>query len=86
MIVDGENIILSLDSDRDEIISVYEFIKPRLEFIESINFEEDTPLVSSLLIQLLVSVKNSNPEIRISVLDDAVLSQRYGVLNWKIDE
>lgn len=86
MIVDGENLIISLDADRDEILNIHDFIKPRLEFIESINVEEDVPLVSSLLLQLLVSVKKSNPQIRISVIDDAVLSKRYGVLNWKIDE
>lgn len=86
MIVDGENLIISLDADRDEIISTYEFIKPRLEFIESISVEEDVPLASSLLLQLLVSVKKSNPEIQISVLDDAELAKRYGTVHWKINE
>lgn len=86
MIVDGENLIVSLDADRDEIISIFEFIKPRLEFIESISVEEDVPLVSSLLLQLLVSVKKSNPQITISVLDDNILEKRYGTLHWKIDE
>ena len=86
MIVDGENLIISLDADRDEIVSTYEFIKPRLEFIESISVEEDVPLVSSLLLQLLVSVKKSNPEINISVLDDNELAKRYGTVQWKMNE
>lgn len=86
MIVDGENLIISLDADRDEIMSTYEFIKPRLEYIESISVEEDVPLVSSLLLQLLVSVKKSNPEINISVLDDAELAKRYGTVQWKMNE
>lgn len=86
MIVDGENLIVSLDADRDEIMSTYEFIKPRLEYIESISVEEDVPLVSSLLLQLLVSVKKSNPEINISVLDDAELAKRYGTVQWKMNE
>ena len=86
MIVDGENLIISLDADRDEIMSTYEFIKPRLEYIESISVEEDVPLVSSLLLQLLVSVKKSNPEINISVLDDDELAKRYGTVQWKMNE
>lgn len=39
MIVDGENLIIPLDAERDEIMAIFEFIKPRIEFIKSISGE-----------------------------------------------
>jgi len=83
MIVDGENLIVSCDEAQDEIEELYDFIKPRLEYIDSITVESDVKLASSLLLQLLVSIKKSKPSIQINLLDGGVHESKfYGTMHW----
>jgi len=83
MIVDGENLIVSCDEAQDEIEELYDFIKPRLDYIESITVESDVKLASSLLLQLLVSIKKSKPSMNISILGGEVHESKfYGAMYW----
>jgi len=83
MIVDGENLIVSCDETQDEIEGLYDFIKPRLEYIDSITVEAGVKMESSLLLQLLVSIKKSKPSMQISLIDDGTHESKfYGKMHW----
>jgi len=83
MIVDGENLIVSFDEEQDDIEEFYTFIKPRLEYIESITVKSDVKITSALLLQLLASIKKSKPSIKVSIFEDSRLdTQMYGSMQW----
>jgi len=83
MIVDGENLIVSCDEAQDEIEELHDFIKPRLEYIETITVESDVKLASSLLLQLLVSIKKSKPSMKVTILDGGTHESKfYGTMYW----
>jgi len=88
MTVDGERLIISMDMDLDEVVELKEFIAPRIEYIDEIVFEEnEMPFVTSSLLQLLVSVKRTRPDMVIPFLDGGDADVKpFGKQYWKLHE
>lgn len=86
MIVDGERLIISMDMDLQEVGELKKFIEPRLEYIDEIVCEEeDVVFMTSSLIQLLVSVKENKPSMKIPVIDSQPYAiEPYGKIYWKL--
>jgi hypothetical protein len=86
MIIDGENLILSIDSFGVEADEILAFIKPRLEYIDEISFEEEiskeSPITTQLL-QFLISLKKSKPSLKIDLIDTLSFeSVTSGMVTW----
>ncbi|MDD5053403.1 MAG: hypothetical protein PHO27_11780 [Sulfuricurvum sp.] len=83
MLFDGDALTLSLDMSMEEIREFEAFVRPRLEYIETIEIEGEKPLKSSALLALLVSLKRSRPELSIPFLDKRKIHMDvYGTLHW----
>jgi hypothetical protein len=80
---DGDALTIDLSMDMEEIREFEAFVRPRLEYIETIEIEEGTLLKSSSLLALLVSLKRSRPELKIPFLEQGMTSSDvYGTLHW----
>lgn len=80
---DGDVLTIGLDMSMEEIREFEQFVRPRLEYIETIETEEGTVLRSSSLLSLLVSLKRSRPELNLPFLEQGVTaSSVYGTLHW----
>jgi hypothetical protein len=80
---DGDLLTIGLDMSMEEIREFEQFVRPRLEYLETIEIEEGTHLRSSALLALLVSLKRTRPELKIPFLDQGVTtSSAYGTLHW----
>jgi len=86
MIVDGERLIIGMDMDLGEVAELKQFIEPRLEYIEEIVAEEeDAVFMTSSLIQLLISVKQNKPSMKIPMIDNQPYRvEPYGKIYWKL--
>lgn len=86
MIVDGERLIISMDMDLQEVGELKKFIEPRLEYIDEIVGEEkEVVFMTSSLIQLLVSVKQNKPSMKIPIIDEQPYGvEPYGKIYWKL--
>lgn len=83
MLFDGDELTIALDMPMEEIREFEQFVRPRLEYIETIETEEGTALRSSSLLALLVSLKRTRPELKIPFLDKGLTaSGGYGTLHW----
>ncbi len=82
MQLDGDTIIIDANISKEEVLEFEEFIRPRIEYIETIEVEQKDEISSSTLISLLVSIKKSYPQIEISFLDKKYTSPLYGIINW----
>jgi hypothetical protein len=83
MLFDGDELTIALDMPMEEIREFEQFVRPRLEYIETIEMEEGTHLRSSALLALLVSLKRTRPEVKIPFLEKGVTaSDTYGTLHW----
>ncbi|MDQ1245322.1 MAG: hypothetical protein QG565_1663, partial [Campylobacterota bacterium] len=56
MKIDGDVLTIDLNMSIDEVIKFEEFIRPRIEYIEKIESEEQSILSSGSLLSLLVSI------------------------------
>jgi hypothetical protein len=86
MYVDGDRLIVSIDSDLAEVREIAEFVKTRLDFIEGVSFEEDKPASfgSSALFGLLAAMKNSKPKLDIALFNPLGFSLgAMGTLYWE---
>ena len=86
MIIDGENLILSIDSFGVEADEILALIEPRLEYIDEISFEEEiskeSPITTQLL-QFLISLKKSKPSLKIDLIDTLSFeSVTSGMVTW----
>lgn len=82
--IDGDTLNIPLDLTLDDVSMLKGFIEPRLEFIEEIGIEGDEKIVSSSLIQLLVSIKKAKPNIKIGLLDTPNYNAgTFGTMHWK---
>lgn len=80
---DGDVLTIGLDMSMEEIREFELFVRPRLEYIETIEVEENSVLKSSALLSLLVSLKRTRPELIIPFLDKGfIASSGYGTLHW----
>lgn len=80
---DGDVLTIGLDMSMEEIREFEQFVRPRLEYLETIEIEEGTLLHSSSLLSLLVSLKRTRNELKIPFLDQGfITSSVYGTLHW----
>lgn len=83
MLFDGDELTIALDMPMEEIREFEQFVRTRLEYIETIKVEEGTSLRSSSLLALLVSLRRTRPEVKIPFLEKgATVSDTYGTLHW----
>ncbi|MDQ1264594.1 MAG: hypothetical protein QG559_1595 [Campylobacterota bacterium] len=83
MKIDGDVLTIDLNMSMDEVVMLEEFIRPRIEYIEKIESEEQSILSSGSLLSLLVSIKKTRPDIEIPFLEKAqTTSSIYGTLHW----
>ncbi|MGP1449991.1 MAG: hypothetical protein ACTTJS_02535 [Wolinella sp.] len=82
--IDGDRLMLSLSMPLDEVKRLKDFLEGRLEYISSIEFEDDSELASSALLQLLFSVKKSRPEIEIPILEREITLGSFGRIGWRV--
>jgi hypothetical protein len=80
---DGDILTIGLDMSMEEVREFEAFIRPRLEYVESIEIEEGTQLQSSALLALLVSIKRTRNDVKIPFLDRGLITSGvYGTLHW----
>lgn len=83
MLFDGDELTIALDMSMEEIREFELFVRPRLEYIETIEVEEGTFLRSSALLALLVSLKRTRSQLNIPFLNQRVTAAcAYGTLHW----
>lgn len=83
MLFEGDELTIPLDMPMEEIREFELFVRPRLEYIDTIEIEEGTSLRSSSLLALLVSLKRTRPELKIPFLNKGLTaSSGYGTLHW----
>jgi len=80
---DGDVLTIDMTMTMEEIREFEEFVRPRIEYIETIDVEAGGELKSSALISLLVSLKRSRPELNIPFLKQGFsTSASYGTVHW----
>jgi hypothetical protein len=62
---DGDVLSIDIDMSIDEVQEFEEFIRTRIDYIETIDVKEDGELKSSALIAILTSLKRTKPELNI---------------------
>lgn len=83
MKIDGDVLTIDLNLSMDEIVTLEEFVRPRIEYIERIETEDGSVLSSSALLSLLVSIKKTRPEIEIPFLQkEQTISFVSGTVHW----
>lgn len=83
--VDGETLNVEIDMSLEEVLELREFLLPRLEYIEAVGVRgvDQAQLATSALLQLLVSLKRSNPDLDITLLEgDSTQLGDLGILYW----
>ncbi|GHV58835.1 hypothetical protein FACS1894103_1020 [Campylobacterota bacterium] len=86
MYIDGDRLIISIDSDLNEVNELGEFVKSRMEYIEGVDFEQDKPshFGSSALFALLAAMKTTKPELDIPLFAAGGFDMaEMGVLYWE---
>lgn len=80
---DGDVLSIDIDMSMDEIKEFEEFIRTRIDYIDTIDVKEQGELQSSALIAILASLKRTKPELKIPFLERGNLaSKAYGTINW----
>ena len=80
---DGDAISIGLDMSMEEIREFEAFVRPRLEYIETIDIEQGTVLHSSALLALLTCLKHTRPELKIPFLELGTTAlSTQGTLHW----
>ncbi|WP_333805540.1 hypothetical protein [Sulfurospirillum sp.] len=85
MYIDGDVLELDIEMDLEEVKTLQEFIKDRLDYIEEIvllRSKDGTPSTSALF-SLLFWVKRKKPAIKIDFIESMELNlESYGMMNW----
>lgn len=80
---DGDTLTIDMSMSIEEVAQFEEFIRPRLDYVQTIETNEQESLRSSALVALLVSLKRTKPELSIPFLEKGVLvSPKYGTIHW----
>jgi hypothetical protein len=80
---DEDVLTIDMSMSMEEVAQFEEFIRPRVDYVQTIEVTEEGSLRSSALVALLVSLKRTKPEIRIPFLEKGVLvSPKYGTIHW----
>ncbi len=82
--IEGEVVNLTLDMELDEVVELKEFLQSRLEYIEEIGIDGNgNDFTTSALLQLLISLKKSKPDIKIPLLEGQNFElKNFGVIEW----
>lgn len=79
----GDILTIDIDMSMDEIIEFEDFIRTRLDYIDTIEVKEEGTFKSSALLSILYSLKKTKPELQISFLQKGVVtSPEYGTIHW----
>ncbi|MGD9968949.1 MAG: hypothetical protein AB7S65_00700 [Sulfuricurvum sp.] len=80
---DGDTLTIDANMSLEELREFESFIRPRLEYIETIELDSSMPVRSSALITLLSSIKKTRPEITIPFLEKGMVPfPKNGTLHW----
>ncbi|MDD2829874.1 MAG: hypothetical protein PHW18_09905 [Sulfuricurvum sp.] len=80
---DGDALTIDLNMSMEEVREFEQFVRPRIEYIETIEVDEGNSLKNSALLALLVSLKRTRPELKIPFLERGVNTTGvYGTLHW----
>lgn len=80
---DGDVLTIELNMPMEEIREFEAFVRPRLEYIETIEAEDGTQLQHSALLALLMSLKRTKKELKIPFIERGeAISVAYGTLHW----
>lgn len=80
---DGDALTIDLNMSMNEVREFEQFVRPRIEYIETIEVEEGSILRNSALLALLVSLKRTRPELKIPFLERGMTTSNiYGTLHW----
>ena len=86
MYIDGDRLVVSIDSDLSEVNELCEFVKSRMEYIEVVDFEQEKPshFGSSALFALLAAMKTTKPELDVPLFAEGGFDlAEMGVLHWR---
>ncbi len=79
----GDILTIDIDMSMEEIKEFEEFIRSRVDYIETIEVEATGALNSSALISILSSLKKTRPELQIPFLEAKTTSSEvYGKIHW----
>lgn len=85
MTIDGNVLEIELDMSLDDVVALHEFIKNRLQYIESIEIVgANDQFVSSSLFSLLFSIKKSKPSLMIPLIDAPAEITEFGTVHWDV--
>lgn len=80
---DGDAITIDASMNMEELAEFEAFVRPRIEYIERIDVEENAPLQSGALIVMLASLKKSRRELVIPFIEKGHYSASgLGTLLW----
>lgn len=84
---DGDAITIDVSMNMEEIVEFEAFIRPRIEYIEQIDVEENGPMQCSALLGLLSSLKKSRRELSIPFIEKGYYSALgLGTIFWVVPE
>lgn len=79
----GDVLTIDVDMSMEDILEFEEFIRPRIDYVEVIEVEENGLLRSPTLLSILVSLKRTRPELKIPFLEKKMISSpEYGKIHW----
>lgn len=80
---DGDVLTIGLGMSMEEVREFEAFVRPRLDYLETIEVEEGSVMQNSALLALLVSIKETRKEIKIPFLERGLISSgSYGTVHW----
>jgi hypothetical protein len=83
MLFDGDVLTIEAELSLDEIREFEQFVRSRIDYIETIEIDMEKPLQSSALLAILISLKRTRPDLKIPLIDNGkTTSEVYGTLHW----
>lgn len=83
MLFDGDVLTIEAELSLDEIREFEQFVRSRIDYIETIEVDMEKPLQSSALLAILISLKRTRPDLKIPLIDNGkTTSEAYGTLHW----
>lgn len=83
MEIDGDVVTIDMDMSMEEVHAFEAFIRPRFEYIETIEVNDEGLLKTGALVALLVSLKKTKPDLSIPFLERRIFNAKgYGTMHW----
>ncbi len=80
---DGDTLTIDMSMSIEEVSQFEEFIRPSIDYVQTIEVTDENSLRSSALVALLVSLKKTKPELKIPFLEKGIfVSLKYGTIHW----